>query len=144
MVSEVESIERPKNAIKIINKMPTFEYLEGFVIRALDHIRTENLAVGSFCGAIIEFLGRVLLYPEGAGSEKCFKAFVENFLKDQDAKYAVVGNILWNNFRNGGAHCILPKSALNLAKICQSFLNKTETARSASWGFEPLNAVYRM
>jgi hypothetical protein len=96
----------------------TFNYLKLNTIDALDLIKkyNDNLILGSFCGSVIEFLGQFLCYPTiGRGHTKdCFYKFIEEFLSKQNINYSKYKELLWEDFRNGGAHSILPKGAVVL------------------------------
>lgn len=96
----------------------TFDYLKKDIIDTLELIKknNSNLILGSFCGSVIEFLGQFLRYPSiGIGESKnCFCEFVEEFLSKQNSNYSKYKELLWEDFRNGGAHSVLPKGAVVL------------------------------
>jgi hypothetical protein len=47
-------------------------------------------------------------------SKKCFFKFIEDFLSKQNSNYSKYKELLWEDFRNGGSHSILPKGAVVL------------------------------
>ena len=113
--------------------MPTFSYLTKDVINSLNLIEKENdnLLLGSFCGAVIELLGTILLLPQRAGSGECFKKFIEKFLSKRDPAYDTYKDLLWDDLRNGGAHSILPKGGIVLTG------DKRESSKHLKIGRDP-------
>ena len=83
-----------------------------WIIDSLDIIKEKNdpLLAGGFTGAVMEVLGRVLLYPDGEGdnkSKKCFYEFVEKYLKECHPRYLIHKETLWRFSRCDGAHNVL-------------------------------------
>jgi len=98
-----------------------FKYMIGLPIRwiidSLNIIKEKNDATiaGSFTGAVMNVLGRVLLYPDGEDknkSKECFYEFIEKYLKECDPRYLIYKELLWKFLRCDGAHNVLAQYAV--------------------------------
>ena len=88
-----------------------------WIIDSLNIIKEENDAplAGGFTGAVMNVLGRVLLYPDGEDGNKskdCFYEFIEKYLKECDPRYLIYKEVLWKFLRCDGAHNVLAQYAV--------------------------------
>ncbi len=83
-----------------------------WIIDSLNIIKDKNDApiAGGFTGAVMNVLGRVLLFPDGEDGKKskeCFYEFIEEYLKECDPRYIIHKETLWKFLRCDGAHNVL-------------------------------------
>ncbi|MDO8659789.1 MAG: hypothetical protein Q7K54_04290 [Candidatus Parcubacteria bacterium] len=83
-----------------------------WIIDSLNIIKEKNDAplLGGFAGAVMELLGRILLFQDGEGdrdNKKRFCEFIEKYLKDCNSKYSIYKETLWKFMRCDGSHAVL-------------------------------------
>ncbi len=92
-----------------------------WIIDSLNIIKCKNDAplAGGFTGAVVELLGRFLLYPNDTYKGKtrvknreCFYEFIDKYLKERDLRYSTHKETLWYFLRCEGAHNVLAQNAV--------------------------------
>lgn len=96
---------------------PTFGYLKRNIVDAFKILNKyhENLMLGGFTCAVIEFLGRCLVGPKSIDGNNNFNEFISKFLRRQNTNYDKYKSLLRYDLRHGAAHSILPKGAVILS-----------------------------
>lgn len=95
----------------MLRKMTTFSYLTHNIKGAFDVISKNdgNTLLGGFSSAVIEFLGRCITDPKSTDARKNFYKFIDEYLRKKDPRYTNFRKILYEDFRCGSAHSIMPK-----------------------------------
>lgn len=92
----------------------TFDFLRVHATHSID--LADSLLIGGFAGSVMEIIGRMLFYPkeDKVNSADRIYRFIKDYLSKEDTRYETYKENIYSLFRNGGAHCILPKGGINI------------------------------
>ena len=114
----------------------TFDFLKIHITSSIDS--ADSLLIGGFAGSVMELLGRILSFPnERANSTDRIYCFIKEYLSKQNKDYENFKEVFAFPFRNGGAHCVMPKAGVNLTSDVRS--KELHLTLKKDYNFRPLD-----